>query len=69
MKIDNPVIGEVRKVRGQILAAYNWDYRAMTRDMMKRQWESGRKVIPPTIKILQQDASPDRHSAARDGGN
>jgi len=45
MKIDNPVVKEVRAARQQILASYEWDYRAMIRDMMQRQWESGHRVV------------------------
>jgi hypothetical protein len=45
MKIDNPIVKEVREARRQILASYDWDYRSMMRDMMQRQWESGRRVV------------------------
>jgi hypothetical protein len=45
MKIDNPIVKEVREARRQILASYDWDCRAMMQDMMQRQWESGRRVV------------------------
>jgi hypothetical protein len=36
---------EVSAAWRQILASYDWDYRAMMLDMMKRQWENGHKVV------------------------
>lgn len=62
MKIDNPVVDEVREARRQILASYDWDYQAMVRDMMKKQWESGHEVIPPAPIQTSQTNSLDCHS-------
>jgi len=41
---DDPIVAEVRKARMEILDSYGGDYRAMMRDMMKKQWTSGHKV-------------------------
>lgn len=43
----DPIVEEVRKHRREILESYDWDYRKMMRDVMKRQWESGHKVVAP----------------------
>ncbi|PJB30230.1 hypothetical protein CO110_01585 [Candidatus Desantisbacteria bacterium CG_4_9_14_3_um_filter_40_11] len=42
---DDPIVAEVRKARREILNSYGGDYHAMMRDMMKKQWNSGHKVI------------------------
>lgn len=47
MITDNPIINEVRRVREEILESYGGDIEAMMRDMMKKQYESGREVVPP----------------------
>ncbi len=42
---NDPIVDEVRQARKEILESYNGDYKAMLRDMMKKQWESGHKVV------------------------
>lgn len=42
---NDPIIAEVRQARKEILESYNGDYKAMLRDMMKKQWESGHAVV------------------------
>lgn len=39
------LVDEVRKARQDILSSYGGDVHKMLRDAMKRQWESGRKVV------------------------
>ena len=51
---DDPIVSEVRKARREILESYGWDCRKMLRDAMKRQKESGRKVVRLGKKNPQQ---------------
>ncbi len=54
MMTDDPIISEVRKARKEILKSYNWNFEAMMRDMMKRQYQHGRRVISHKKKNPQQ---------------
>ncbi len=45
MMDDNPIVMEVRKAREQLLDAYQGDYRAMLRTLMKRQGEAGKTIV------------------------
>jgi hypothetical protein len=63
MKIDNPIVKEVREARRQILASYDWDYRSMMRDMMQRQWESGHKVVAAAKTSSRQSVAVSNLSA------
>ncbi len=51
---DDPIVSEVRKARREILESYGWDCRKMLQDAMKRQAESGRKVVRLEKKTPQQ---------------
>ena len=42
---DDPIVAEVRQARREILESYGGDFEAMMRDVMKRQYESGREII------------------------
>ena len=42
---DDPIVAEVRKIRLNILESYGLNFEKMSRDVMKRQWESGHKVV------------------------
>ena len=55
---DDPIVAEVRKIREEMLAAYGGDHMRMFRDMMKRQWESGRKVVTLSGKKIVEAAKP-----------
>ena len=55
---DDPIVAEVRKIRGEILASYGGDAHKMLKDMMKRQWESGRKVVTLSGKKIVAAAKP-----------
>ena len=58
---DDPIVAEVRKNRRDILKSYNWDFEKMSRDIMKRQWESGHKVVSPKRKLPQQGVAPNAY--------
>lgn len=47
---DDPIVAEVREIREEILASYGGDFEKMSRDVMKRQWESGHKVVSFPLK-------------------
>ncbi len=59
--MDDPIVAEIRKNRRDILESYDWDFEKMSRDIMKRQWESGRKVIRPKKKQLKQGEAPNAY--------
>jgi hypothetical protein len=42
---DDPIVAEVRERRRDILESYDWDFEKMSRDVMKRQWQSGHDVV------------------------
>ena len=52
------LVDEVRKARQDILASYVGDVHKMLRDVMKRQWESGRKVVTLSGKKIVEAAKP-----------
>ena len=52
------LVDEVRKARQDILASYGGDVHKMRRDVMKRQWESGRKVVTLSGKKIVEAAKP-----------
>lgn len=58
---DDPIVADVRKQRMAILESYNWDFQKMSRDVMKRQWESGRKVVNRGKKASQQGVAPNAY--------
>ncbi len=43
--IDDPIVNEVRRIREEILASYNYDLKAMFEDAIRRQFLSGHKVV------------------------
>ena len=55
---DDPIVAEVRKIREEILASYGGDVHQMLKDMMKRQWESGHKVVTLSGKKIVAAAKP-----------
>jgi hypothetical protein len=56
--MDDPIVAEVRKARRGILEAHGWDCRRMLQDAMKRQAESGRKVIRLGKKTSREGVAP-----------
>jgi hypothetical protein len=46
---DDPIVAEVRAIRERQAARFNFDVRAIVEDAVKRQRDSGRKVVtlPP----------------------
>jgi len=59
---DDPIVAEVRKNRRAILESYDWDFEKMSRDVMKRQWESGRKVVSLVKKAAQEGIASNAYS-------
>jgi hypothetical protein len=46
----------------KILESYDWDFRKMSRDVMKRQFESGHKVVSFEKRTPQQGAAPNAYA-------
>ena len=42
---EDPIVAEVHAVRGQMMAEYNHDFRALMADMMRLQKVPGRKLV------------------------
>ncbi len=43
--IDDPIVKEVRKIREELTAKFNYDIEAIMKDAMRRQYSSGRKLV------------------------
>jgi len=52
----DPLVDEVRRQRAEILKSYDWDFERMSRDVMKRQWQSGHRVVSRAQEPLRQAA-------------
>ena len=39
------IIAEIHRYRAEYARRFNYDLRAMGEDLMRRQWESGHKVV------------------------
>lgn len=42
---DDAIVAEVRKARRDILESYGWDFVKMSRDTMRRQGQSGHRLV------------------------
>ena len=51
-KNDDPIVAEVRKARDEYAARFNYDAKAMVRDLRSREGKDGRPVVslPPRRK-------------------
>lgn len=59
--MNDPIVAEVREQRMKILESYDWDFRKMSLDVIKRQHESGHKVVSFGKRIPQQGAAPNAY--------
>ena len=57
MKAD-PILTEVRRIRRNILESYGRYFDIVSRDVMKRQWKSGNKVVTLSGKTAVEAAKP-----------
>lgn len=55
---NDPIVDEVRRIRRNILERHNNDFAAMSRDAMKRQWESGHRVVNLGKKVEIAGVAP-----------
>jgi hypothetical protein len=55
------IVTEVRRQRRAILESYNWDFEAMSRDVVKRQWTSGHKVVNCGKKNIRPNVAPNAY--------
>jgi len=56
MKTD-AIVSEVRKQRQAVLESYGGDFEKMSRDAMKRQWQSGHRVVSRPARSAQPAAT------------
>lgn len=62
---DDPIVADVRRVREQLSAEFNFDVHAIFTDIQERQRKLGERLVaPPKRKKAEQSAPPDRDSAA-----
>lgn len=49
---DDPIVAEVRKARDKFAARFNYDLKAMARDLRSREGKDGRPVVtlPPKLR-------------------
>ena len=52
------LVDEVRKNRDEMMASYGGDVHRMLQAAMKKQWESGRKVVTLSGKKIVDAAKP-----------
>lgn len=55
---DDPIVAEVRQARKEILESYGGDFEAMMRDVMKRQYESGREIVRAKPRTVPASRKP-----------
>jgi len=63
---NGPIVEEVRRVRRSILKKHNDDFAAMSRDAMRRQWESGHRVVNLGKKVHVAGIAPNIYPISRD---
>ena len=62
---DDPIVGEVRKIREHLVEKHNFDLGAIFKDLRKRQSTVGKRLVRRRRRqIAEQAAAPDRNSAA-----
>ncbi len=60
MAVD-PIVAEVRAIREEYAKKFNYDVRALCRDLKEEEERSGRKtvsLVPKRLRIVPQSASP-----------
>jgi hypothetical protein len=61
---EDPIVFEVRRVREQLAAQYNYDVGAIFAEMRRRQSTLGEKLVTlQKSKKAEQAAAPDRDTA------
>ena len=62
---EDPIVSDVRRVREQLAAEFNFDVHAIFAEMQKRQRKLGKRLVSPRkSKKAEQGAAPGRDSAA-----
>jgi hypothetical protein len=59
---DDPIVSDVRRIREQLDAEFNFDVHAIFAEMQKRQSKLGGRLVAPLKR--KKAAPPDRDSAA-----
>ncbi len=47
--LNDPIMEEIRRVKEEHAARYNYDIRAMARALMEEQKREGRKIVSPPL--------------------
>jgi hypothetical protein len=55
---DDPIVAAVRQRRREILESFGGDFEAMSRAMMRKQHDSGHRVVRLEKKALQPGQAP-----------
>jgi hypothetical protein len=59
---EDPIVANVRRIREELAAEYDFDVHAIFAEMIRRQSLLGERLVKP--RKAQQVAQPDRDSAA-----
>ena len=69
MKWDDPIVSEVRRIREELAAKFNFDVGVIFEDMRKRQATLGSRLVRHKKEDEgEQLAAPDRNSAPLHSG-
>ena len=60
----DPIVDEIRRIREQYAARFNYDLAAIANDLRAKQVQSGRKVVRLPAKRLSQTQRPSENPAA-----
>jgi hypothetical protein len=60
---DDPIVSEVRRNRIALLESFGGDFGKLSRDAMRRQWQSGRIVVKRELRKPRQGTSPNAYAA------
>lgn len=62
---DDPIVDEVRKTRERLAEMHNFDVGAIFKDLRKRQYFLGKRLVRRERKqVSEQAAAPDRNFTA-----
>ena len=56
----DPIVEEIRKIREEHAARFNYDVRAIGEDLMKRQHESGHRIVSLSPRRVPVAGKPER---------
>ena len=63
--LEDPIVAEVRKIRDQHAAKFNYDLDAIYRDLKEKEKVGGRSYVRYPARLCQPPTSPGKSSAAK----